>query len=157
MTDLYNRTYINEVLKKNKVEQDTAVFIFDIDHLKYVNDHYGHLQGDEIIKNVAHVLKNNFRESDSVARIGGDEFMVLIPKCGEQTANMFLERLRQAFEKQNKKQTNEHLKLSISAGYAIANEQQQEYGLEALMQEADEHMYENKLIKRKLTEDEQNR
>lgn len=148
LTGLYNRGYINEVLKKDKVEKNLGVFIFDIDRLKAVNDHYGHLEGDKIIKKIAEVLKSSCRETDSIARIGGDEFMAILPNCSEQTAHMFKNRILKAFETKNKKIEDAHLKLNLSIGFVIA--ENEDCTLEALMQKADERMYADKLRRRKL-------
>lgn len=81
LTNLKNRIYtesgINEYLKNsNKLN---AMMLIDLDNFKKVNDTYGHLKGDKLLKKVANILKNNFRNTDYISRIGGDEFLVFIP------------------------------------------------------------------------------
>lgn len=83
LTGIYNKKSteekINEILRDNPDETDTFV-IMDIDYFKEVNDRYGHITGDKVLKKFGEVLQNHFREGDIVGRIGGDEFVVLMRK-----------------------------------------------------------------------------
>ncbi|NLA76696.1 MAG: PAS domain-containing protein, partial [Clostridiales bacterium] len=80
LTGIYNRSFlqedVNEYLDLQMSKHSSALVILDLDNFKQVNDTYGHLEGDKVLKEVAQLLKSNFRDSDVVGRIGGDEFVV---------------------------------------------------------------------------------
>ncbi len=146
MTGLYNRNYINQLLT-NKVEIEiTIIFIFDIDKLKYVNDNFGHVEGDKLIKNFADILKQCFRKKDIVARIGGDEFTAFLYDGDETTAKTIKKRIINLINMYNDKLKDEHLKLSVSMGYVI--NQSNNDTIEDLMKKADALMYKDKIGKR---------
>ncbi|MGB4057299.1 MAG: PleD family two-component system response regulator [Alphaproteobacteria bacterium] len=99
LTGLYNRRYLEvhleKLLQKNhELKKSLAVLIVDIDHFKKVNDTYGHNVGDEVLKIFAQRLLGNLRSFDLVARLGGEEFVVILPDVSEQRAWMVAERLR---------------------------------------------------------------
>lgn len=146
LTGLYNRTYINEIINTNIIGKCMSVFIFDIDGLKYVNDNFGHLEGDKLIISVAKIFKNCFRETDIVARIGGDEFIAILPDCDIQKAEMLKARINEGIENTNKKLKEKHLIISVSIGFAV--KQYRDETVETLWQKADELMYIDKIEKR---------
>ena len=81
MTGLFNRKYLTYYLEKNRKklwEKPTSVFIIDIDYFKKYNDHYGHVQGDSAINEVADILRNSVRKNDTVIRYGGEEMVMFI-------------------------------------------------------------------------------
>ncbi|MEM7679558.1 MAG: PleD family two-component system response regulator [Pseudomonadota bacterium] len=99
LTGLHNRRYlevhIDKLLEKNKAAgKALSVLILDIDHFKSVNDTHGHGVGDEILKQFAQRLKDNVRSFDLVARLGGEEFVVILPEVTDGRAYMVSERLR---------------------------------------------------------------
>lgn len=99
LTGLHNRRYlevhIDKLLEKNKeAGKALSVLILDIDHFKSVNDTHGHGVGDEILKQFAQRLKDNVRSFDLVARLGGEEFVVILPEVTDGRAYMVSERLR---------------------------------------------------------------
>jgi len=101
LTGLYNRRYLevhlDKQLKKNQENRKSmAVLMIDIDHFKKVNDTYGHKAGDDVLKIVAARLKDNLRSFDMVARLGGEEFVAILPDVFEMRAHMVAERLRRA-------------------------------------------------------------
>ena len=82
LTDLINRTAFNNIKESlRNSKKPLAIIIIDIDFFKIINDTYGHLTGDRVLKRVANALSANFRTSDYVARVGGDEFAVIITGC----------------------------------------------------------------------------
>ena len=86
LTGLYNRAnfedIVTECLRQNEAEgAEAAVFMLDVDDFKWINDNLGHDQGDQILRQIGASLRSVFRASDVVARVGGDEFAVLIPQC----------------------------------------------------------------------------
>lgn len=99
LTGLSNRMYLEEQLeqlfKRNKREKTKASFIFiDVDHFKVVNDDYGHIVGDEVLKQVAFHIKSCAREIDICGRYGGEEFCILMPNTNKVDAEKLAERLR---------------------------------------------------------------
>ena len=103
LTGLYNRRYFEEYLKKEvtramRQKQAFSVIGLDLDHLKQINDKYGHAYGDLAIKTVAEVLKKNARSIDTAARMGGEEFNVILPGVDSSGAMIAAERIRKALE-----------------------------------------------------------
>ena len=100
MTNLYNRRYFTDRLveelsrvKRNK-KNTTSLMMFDLDKFKQINDTYGHLSGDEVIKKFAEILKRNLRNSDISARIGGEEFAVILPDTDIKSAEILANRIK---------------------------------------------------------------
>jgi diguanylate cyclase (GGDEF)-like protein/PAS domain S-box-containing protein len=116
LTGLYNRAYFEEEMKRVNTKRNypIAIVMADINGLKVVNDALGHNKGDELLKNTAKVLKSVARKEDIIARIGGDEFAIILPHCDENVAQAFCNRFREACKK-----CNSELKCSIALGYAI--------------------------------------
>jgi len=101
LTGLYNRRYFEVHLQKllqnnNESEKTLGVIYTDIDHFKNVNDTYGHNVGDEVLKIFSKRISDNIRSFDLVARLGGEEFVVVLPDTDEKTAHVIAERLRRS-------------------------------------------------------------
>ncbi|MFO7838440.1 MAG: diguanylate cyclase, partial [Desulfosalsimonadaceae bacterium] len=152
LSGVYNRAFFEEELErlgKNR-HLPLGIIICDIDGLKLINDTIGHQQGDELIKEVAGILKRSFRSSDVIARIGGDEFAVLLPDGSEEVIKNCIKRIRGEIENRNS-QAGKQKTLSVSIGYAIKNELPLDP--HALFKEADDNMYREKISKfRRATE-----
>ncbi len=146
LTGLYNRTYLNKYLETFKPYPTIALFSFDIDKLKYTNDTFGHAAGDNLILTSAMILKKCFREDDIVARMGGDEFIAILPNCDSEMAKTIEERIQVAIETHNESMAEINRKVSISLGFAVA--ESGEISIEQLIQKADAQMYKNKTSKR---------
>jgi len=150
LTGLYNREYLDEFsvqafqrLQRNK---NILVLVFlDLDNFKSVNDNYGHLEGDAVLKKSAQLLKNSFRRSDIVVRYGGDEFVVLIEddNFNENQLNNLLQSFAKRLEKK-------FMKYHISASYGIATTLENINTLAQLIEIADERMYEHKINKKSI-------
>lgn len=139
LTGLYNRTYYNSLNGKDFVYDNIAVFMCDVDNLKYANDNYGHSEGDKIIQFAAKVLKQCFRENDIIARIGGDEFVVIALDCNSEQAKQISKRIEKTIKNQNQ---NNNSKLSLSVGYSVT--ESKVFIIDDMVKEADNLMYENK-------------
>jgi len=142
LTGLYNLNFLDEEMKRLKHSRDypLTVIVADLDGLKIVNDTMGHDWGDELLKTCARVLKKSLRKSDILSRVGGDEFVALLPRTDKATAETIIERLRARVDKQNRE--NGLLPLSISVGMATV--EQTGASLEEAVKEADHHMYREK-------------
>ncbi len=115
LTNLYNRRYFYDVVEKiisiaKREKTSVTVLMIDIDKFKNVNDTYGHGNGDEVIKSLATLLMEHTRESDIVARIGGEEFVVLLPNTTKESALKFANKLRLL---------TQELVISTQDGYSI--------------------------------------
>ncbi len=100
LTEVNNRLYLDLVRQKlKKSKGSVSVLMIDIDNFKNVNDTYGHLVGDIVLKNVAKTIKNNVKISDEVIRYGGEEFLVIAYRCDLKTGKIVAERLRKKVEK----------------------------------------------------------
>lgn len=146
MTGLFNRAYINQIFPESVKNKKIVVFMFDIDRLKYVNDNYGHAEGDELIIRFAQIIGKCFREKDIVARIGGDEFVAVLYDADEKTAELIETRIVKAIESYNNDLDKKHLSLSVSAGYYTTDNEAST--IEDLVKKADRHMYKDKARKK---------
>ena len=103
LTGLYNKGKFNEVLSKEierakRYKRYLSLIIFDIDHFKRINDTYGHKVGDEVLKTLSKIIKENIRKTDFAARWGGEEFVILAPETDIEGASKLAEKLRKAVE-----------------------------------------------------------
>jgi diguanylate cyclase (GGDEF)-like protein/PAS domain S-box-containing protein len=137
MTGLYNRNYFQIELERlqNSRLYPVSIVMADMDGLKLINDSQGHSAGDERICKTANLFRESFRSEDIIARIGGDEFVVLLPHTTQSEANEIVARLRISINSQTNPQLN------ISIGSATGETGQ---NLTEVMHLADEHMYQEK-------------
>ncbi len=142
LTGLFNRYYFEENL--NSLERQgtypVSIIMIDVDNLKIINDTMGHRYGDDTLKTAAELLKNTFRKDDIVARIGGDEFAVLLPGTRENIARRKCRLLAENLKKHN--WVNTCLKLHFSHGSATSETVAEP--LRKVMEKADLKMYEQK-------------
>ncbi len=143
LTGLYNRRYfINHMNKiKENGEYPVSIVVGDLDNLKSVNDSYGHNIGDEYIKKAAQILKNNFRDHDILARIGGDEFAVILPETGKNEVKSICRRIKEKFINANYEISLE-FPLRISLGISTIRNSNQK--IESAFINADKNMYKDK-------------
>ncbi len=149
LTSLYNRRYLEvhleKMLKKNAENNKAmAVMMIDIDHFKPVNDTYGHKAGDEALKIFSKRLVDNLRSFDLVARLGGEEFVVILPDISERRTYMVAERLRRAIEKElfEVGAPEGPIKVTTSIGAAII--EPGEHTVHGVLERADKMVYEAK-------------
>ncbi len=141
MTGLYNRAYFEEtILKLEANRQDPiSIVIVDLNYLKNVNDSLGHQAGDKLIRRIAEVLQAASEDKYFTARIGGDEFVVILPNTSEETVNEFMKHIQVLVEMNNK--FYREPELSISLGGATSTS---DMNLEKVISLADDAMYKNK-------------
>ncbi len=121
LTSLYNKMYIESQIQQefNKAKRYGNIFsvlFFDIDDFKGVNDQYGHLAGDEVLKKIAETMKNHLRQSDIIGRYGGEEFLILLPETNLESASMLAQRLRTTTESMTTQYKDTDIKVTISLG-----------------------------------------
>lgn len=123
LTDLYNRRYFEEHLQDeiNLTQRhgDTiSLIIIDIDHFKNINDTYGHVRGDAVLKNVASTIKQRIRKTDFACRIGGEEFAIVCTRTNEDTAIELADSLRKNVQELITPINEYKVRVTISAGIA---------------------------------------
>ena len=152
LTGLYNRrglfALVEQLFKLSK-RQKTGMFMLyaDIDNLKEINDTWGHKEGDIVIIDMANILKMNYRDSDIVARIGGDEFVVVPVGTDGDNVEEITARLQKSIQVHNAK-VNRSYKLSLSAGIAYYDPETP-CSVDELLAQGDKLMYEQKKYKQK--------
>lgn len=142
MTGLYNRTYFEQEMNRLSKSRNpqAGLIICDLDGLKFYNDSLGHDTGDRILRTAAKIIRESFREEDLVARIGGDEFAILLPGANRDTVKASAQRIAERVEAYN--QHNSQLPLSVSIGFAVTGP---DLDFDSLFREADNNMYREKL------------
>ena len=142
LTGLQNRRGFDENQAKVDIPENLPLSIIftDLNELKLTNDIFGHLVGDELLKKSADVLKRHCRKDDIVARIGGDEFVMLLPKTDEKKAKAITAEIKASFE--NVRVSG--IKLSVSIGLDTKNNMDQ--ALDGIMASAENAMYKDKAM-----------
>ena len=150
LTELFNRRYMDSMLSKEVSRTDRAgscltLLMIDVDGFKSVNDRFGHLEGDRFLNEIAMLLKRTFRNSDSVFRYGGDEFLVLMPDTHEERAPFIINRLEEEVARWNQENSGCGYEMSLSHGFASYSTGDD---LREVLQVADQRMYQNKYPER---------
>lgn len=148
LTGLYNRYYFDQVLRRiEETAIPAGVIMCDIDGLKLVNDTLGHRAGDELLAVAAGLIKASFSYETIIARIGGDEFTVLMPFTDEAGLEETVNRINCGIEEYN--ELNSQLRLSISMGFACRSDGT--VNIYDILKRADSHMYRKKLCRSQST------
>lgn len=149
LTGLYNRTFFEEEMARYVANQTSNVGLImcDVDGLKLINDSMGHDNGDALLLATANLIKNCFRSTDVVARVGGDEFAVLLPDCSPETLENTVNRLQKSA---NQSATSwQGIPLSLSIGTALRTDPA--VPMIEIYKEADNAMYRQKLYRSRST------
>ncbi len=144
LTGLYNRRAYYEICHKEfqrllRHHRSLSIIMFDIDHFKEINDTYGHDVGDNVLKSVANIVKGVIREYDYAFRMGGDEFLVLLPETNEKQALFLAERIRKRVA--NKKFIEKDDTFYITASFGISEYNNIERSIETIVKRADKALY----------------
>lgn len=144
LTGLYNRAYFEKEINQIQPQSEAGVGVFavDVDGLKFINDTFGHEQGDLILIRAAKVLTASFRESDVIARIGGDEFVILVRGGGLQDMENMYKRIRRNICCDQQQNAGSGICLQMSVGYACTAGSGKK--ISDLLREADNKMYREK-------------
>jgi len=147
LTNIYNRgTFLaeceREVSRSSRGGAAFSLAIFDLDRFKQVNDRYGHPAGDQVLKAFAEILRTSIRKHDTVGRYGGEEFALLMPQTGKDTAVRVAERIRRALEARGVSVDIGRIDVTVSAGVATYGADGEDW--DGLLSAADTALYEAK-------------
>jgi diguanylate cyclase (GGDEF)-like protein len=143
LTGVFNHAYSvqeldSEIKRAKRYNAVFSLILFDVDNFKEVNDSYGHLAGDFVLKNIAYIIEKNLRTIDTIGRYGGDEFIVILPQIDLENAYIAGERLRQAVESETFLFDDNVIQLTISLGIATY---QNGKNTQSLIKIADDNLY----------------
>ena len=147
LTQIYNKRYFTETLERelsrsHRYRRELSLIMFDIDHFKQINDTYGHLAGDYVLKHLAQVIKTKIRREDMMARFGGEEFAIVLPEIDNYNALQFAEKIRKLVVATKFRFEDADIDVKISVGVATA--QPEETDTSEFIKRADSLLYEAK-------------
>jgi len=156
LTGIHNRRYLLELTERKlavayRYQQPLAVLMFDIDHFKNVNDSYGHACGDQVLKAVTQITRNELREADIFGRYGGEEFVLLLPMTNAQQAFTLAERIRLQVADLRVPSEKGEVSVTLSVGVIDLNHTAARETLEDIFRRADIAMYAAKATGRNCT------
>jgi diguanylate cyclase (GGDEF)-like protein len=147
LTGIYNRGHFSQIANAaldycKSADQELSIIMFDLDYFKKVNDDYGHACGDWALKNVIHACKAIGRQNDIFARLGGEEFCILLTSCDKDSAYQRAETYRQAIADINTKESG--FDFNITASFGVTDTKTSGYDLEKILADADSAAYSSK-------------
>jgi len=147
LTGLYNRAYFEEELKRLDTERQLplSLIMADVNALKLVNDAFGHHRGDQLLKKMAGIIRRSCRKEDVVARWGGDEFIMLLPRTTGAVSERICERVKKACNEASQ----DPIQPSVALGAATKTSIEQD--IDEVLREAEDCMYGNKLLESRNT------
>jgi len=145
LSGCYNRRGLNQLAEREvsravRLKKDLAVLAIDVDHFKRINDDYGHLTGDEVIREIGDLLRETSREVDVVARFGGEEFTILAPDSNDEGGLILADRVLHAFRAHAFRSLPPEVRVTVSIGVAAAPARDDEIA-KTLFARADEALY----------------
>jgi len=143
LTGVNNKRFLMETLEREiprarRHQRPLTLVMFDIDHFKHINDTYGHLAGDYVLKELAQLVKGRLRPDDVLGRYGGEEFCVVLPETDLEGGSSIAEELRILVQDHSFVFEQERINVTISLGVAVL---QDDNDLTAFIKSADEHLY----------------
>ncbi|MBI5074268.1 MAG: GGDEF domain-containing protein [Nitrospirae bacterium] len=146
LTGLHNRNYFNEIImnevaRTKRYGNSFSIVMLDIDNFKWVNDNYGHVFGDKLLRDCAAIMSEAVRASDIIVRFGGDEFLVVIPEHDSMMCQEIINRIRDRIDDWNLSYSSADYSLAVSAGCANFLPGKE---IMSVLKEADTRMYANK-------------
>lgn len=147
LTGLLNRRAFDEILKNElsrfkRHDEKYSALMFDIDKFKKINDKYGHPVGDKVIQSVAESCQSSLRPHDKFARVGGEEFCILLPDTAKKAASAVAEKLKDIVSNTSISTANDNITVTVSIGVSEVEQTDSEHT--ALLDRADEKMYQAK-------------
>jgi two-component system cell cycle response regulator len=144
LTQISNKRFFTETLERevaraHRYQRPLSLVMFDLDHFKKINDTYGHLAGDYVLKQLASTVKQKIRKEDLFARYGGEEFAIVLPEIALEPSLTLAEKIRQLVEQHEFRFENTPIAVTISMGVATMGERSRD--LEGLIRSADELLY----------------
>ncbi|MEE8349511.1 MAG: diguanylate cyclase [Acidobacteriota bacterium] len=145
LTEAYNRRYMEitldeELERASRYQRFLSILFVDLNHLKDINDRYGHLSGSKVIRRVAGLLQMRLRSCDKIFRFGGDEFVVTLPETDADQAGLVVQRLADALNR-DEIQLPDGADIIVTAAFGIATYPVDGTNKEELIEHADEAMY----------------
>ncbi|MBV7276002.1 diguanylate cyclase [Clostridiaceae bacterium UIB06] len=142
LTGLYNRRFFEKKLKlmDKEINFPLTIIMADVNGLKLVNDSFGHAVGDDLLKKVVEVMLKGCRSNDIVARLSGDEFVILMSKTNAYEAEQIIERIKAIALNENVGS----VEISVSFGYETKNNEEEK--IQDILKKAEDHMYKKKLF-----------
>jgi two-component system cell cycle response regulator len=143
LTGVNNKRFLMETLEREiprarRHQRPLTLVMFDIDHFKHINDTYGHLAGDYVLKELAQLVKGRLRPDDVLGRYGGEEFCVVLPETDLKGGSAIAEELRVLVQDHSFVFEQERINVTISLGVSIL---QDDNDLTSFIKAADEHLY----------------
>ncbi|PTB83636.1 hypothetical protein C9926_01840 [Sulfurovum lithotrophicum] len=143
LTQIYNRRYfetrlLDEIEKAKRYASDLSIIFIDIDNFKHVNDTKGHDTGDEILKIISKIFKENMRKTDIIARWGGEEFVILLPNTNAKEAVVIAEKLKHSLE--NSTEIKTILSYALNASFGVTENKESD-DIDTIIKRADDAMY----------------
>ncbi len=141
LTGLYNRDFFYEEIKRLNTKRQLPISLImgDLNGLKLINDAFGHSMGDKALKRIAEILKETFRDEDIIARVGGDEFLILLPKTDKKTSEKIVKRVKEKCQERPLDIIN------INVSFGISTKTKTETNIKEIIKKAEDKMYFNKL------------
>ncbi len=148
-TGLYNYRHFRQRLhmefkRAKRYKEPLTCIMLDVDHFKSINDTYGHRFGDFVLKKLGSILRRPLRESDIIARYGGDEFSILVPNTGYEGAYTIAQKIRSRIKRYMFRNNGNNIKITLSLGLSSIPDDQQLQSSGQLIDFADKALYEVK-------------
>lgn len=150
LTKSFNRRYLEIYFTRalpvyNRITSSLSIIAIDIDYFKNLNDKYGHVFGDQVLTTLVNLIKNNLREMDSIVRLGGEEFIIILPHTDIQDAEIIAEMLRYIIENASFMNGKTPVKITISAGVTLLKKSE---SYQDILERVDLRLYEAKNLGR---------